>query len=320
MPRMCATEQTTHWDRVVKSQRTPGSSRVQFLHPVGRSTLRQGITVPVSSQLSWLSQIQKGQKMCVKILFGKGRSVHAWLRRINNAAGHLQFRYESREQAQLRTYLRAAFGEDPKGTHSVLEVEEVADHAFLLRPIPKTTGNTTTLSLYRPYHHNVSKAKLRHVTELHELREVLRATSYKDTYSQREYNKNIRELLIAGGWRREVRVAKGIGLRSDFEKNRVWLEIEFGNARTYYQNYIKFLLAMKYQRARCGILLCPTDAFARLLCELGQKRARRKQQAMPNRVPSYSGMMSYEKAVRELPFLRFILTGSIILGGIHIDG
>jgi len=31
-------------------------------------------------------------------------------------------------------------------------------------------------------------------------------------------------------------------------------------------------------------------------------------------------MMSYEKAIRELPFLQFILTGSVIIGGIEIQG
>jgi hypothetical protein len=30
-------------------------------------------------------------------------------------------------------------------------------------------------------------------------------------------------------------------------------------------------------------------------------------------------MMSYEKAVRELPFLKFMLTGSIVIAGIEIQ-
>jgi hypothetical protein len=35
--------------------------------------------------------------------------------------------------------------------------------------------------------------------------------------------------------------------------------------------------------------------------------------------PSYSGMMSYEKAMRELPFLEFMLTGSLVIAGIEIQ-
>lgn len=103
------------------------------------------------------------------------------------------------------------------------------------------------------------------------------------------------------------------------KKNGVWLEVEFGNARTYYQDYIKFLLALRYQESRFGVLLCPTDAFAQLLCELGQKRAAVKRHDN-NLVPKYSGMMSYEKAIRELPFLQFMLNGGIVIAGIDIRG
>ena len=83
---------------------------------------------------------------------------------------------------------------------------------------------------------------------------------------------------------------------------------------------MKFLLAFRYANARLGVLLCPTNAFAQLLCDLGQKRAAAKKGPEIDRLPSYSGMMSYEKAIRELPFLRFILTGSVIIGGTEIQG
>ena len=76
------------------------------------------------------------------------------------------------------------------------------------------------------------------------------------------------------GWRKEARVLKEIGLRVNFERNGTWLEVEFGNARGYYQDYIKFALADRYQSAACGILLCPTESFAHLLCELGRKARR----------------------------------------------
>ena len=117
-----------------------------------------------------------------------------------------------------------------------------------------------------------------------------------------------------------MRILKEIGLRCDFEKNGVWLEVEFGDARTYYQDYVKFLLTLHYANARLGVLLCPTNAFAQFLCDLGQKRAAAKKGDEIGRLPTYSGMMSYEKAIRELPFLQFILTGSVIIGGIEIQG
>src|SRR5262249_23699610 len=124
--------------------------------------------------------------------------------------------------------------------------------------------------------------------------------------------------LRAAGWREQPRVLSEIGLRCDFEKCGLWLEVEFGNARTYYQDYIKFLLASRNNRAKFGVLLCPTNAFAQLLCELGQKRAAAKRHASA-KAPVYSGMMSYEKALRELPYLKFLLSAGLVVGGIEID-
>ena len=116
------------------------------------------------------------------------------------------------------------------------------------------------------------------------------------------------------------RVGQKVTYRPAIEKNGVWVEVEFGNARVYYQDYIKFLLALRHRTARLGILLCPTNAFAQLLCDLGQRRASVKSDGNSKHRPSYSGMMSYEKAMRELPFLEFILTGSIVIAGIEIQG
>ena len=134
-----------------------------------------------------------------------------------------------------------------------------------------------------------------------------------------DYNRLIHERLLDTGWRKEARILDEIGLRCDFEKSGIWLEVEFGNARAYYQDYVKFLLAHRYtEKTRFGVLLCPTAAFAQLLCELGQKRAAAKKRSQSSRRPSYSGMMSYEKAMRELPFLEFMLTGSIVIAGLEI--
>jgi len=116
-----------------------------------------------------------------------------------------------------------------------------------------------------------------------------------------------------------VRVREGIGLRCDFEKNGIWVEVEFGNARVYYQDYVKFLLAARYQRARCGVLLCPTEAFAQLLCDLGRDRAAAKRTLTSGPLPAYSGMMSYEKATREFPHLKFMLTNAVIVAGIELE-
>lgn len=293
------------------------SSKIRFLHPVGQSTLRQGITVPVETQVSWLAEIKKGEKVSVNIRFGEGQSVHAYLRRINNAVGHLQFRYETQQQSELRNFLIEVFGEKPES--AVLEIIEIEPRTFMFKPVSTVNRFPPKLSLYKPYFHNLDEWDVRAVDEFCELTNCLASISYDSEHSQSDYNAQIAMILLAGGWIKEARVLKEISLRCDFEKNGVWLEVEFGNDRTYYQDYIKFLLALRYQESRFGVLLCPTDAFAQLLCELGQKRAAVKRHDK-NLVPKYSGMMSYEKAIRELPFLQFMLNGGIVIAGIDIRG
>ena len=152
---------------------------------------------------------------------------------------------------------------------------------------------------------------MRNFHEFQELESCFAAIQYDEEHNQSDYNREIKSALSSMGWKCETRILSQIGLRCDFEKNGIWVEVEFGNARVYYQDYIKFLLALRHRTARLGILLCPTNAFAQLLCDLGQRRARIRSDDNSKRLPSYSGMMSYEKAMRELPYLEFMLTGSM---------
>jgi len=78
------------------------------------------------------------------------------------------------------------------------------------------------------------------------------------------------------------------------------------------------MLAKKYRDARLGLLICPTTSFAALLCELGRQRAR--EIVVGERVPVYSGMMSYEKAARELPYLGFMFEMPIVVAGVGVKG
>lgn len=92
------------------------------------------------------------------------------------------------------------------------------------------------------------------------------------------------------------------------------MEVEFGDARTYYQDYIKFLLGFQQRTASVGVLIVPTEGFARALCAVGRKRARAKGRS------SYSGMIHIEKVKRELPFLSPMLKVPLAIAGIHVHG
>jgi hypothetical protein len=262
----------------------PHSSTVSFLHAIGQSSIRQGIAVPVIAQIGWLAQIKRGEAIRVTIEFGRGETVPGILRRINNAIGHLQFRYESKAQAPLRQYLADVFGTGRDFTNCLLRISEIQPRVFWFEPVSVGRRGIAALSLWNPHFHNCNPGEVRHYPEYKDLERCLATISYNEDHNQSHYNREIASNLTGMGWGRETRILGEIGLRCDYEKNGVWVEVEFGNARVYYQDYIKFLLAGRHKHARLGVLLCPTNAFAQLLCDLGQRRALMRA-AEPNRRP-----------------------------------
>lgn len=286
---------------------------MKFLHPVGQSTLKYGVTIPLEAQTEPMRSISKGEKVPVTITFASGDQVTAEIRRLNNSAGQLQFRYEQRGQARLRQFLLDTFHGPIEG--DLLEIIEYAPYSFIFRPIRKQT--TPRLQISEIVCHGVDRQNVEVSSEIFDMRAGLSSIEYDAVLNQADYNKRIHGHLVKRGWRCEQKVVEQLGLRCDFEKNGAWLEIEFGNARSYYQDYIKFMLAKKYRDASLGVLLCPTVSFASLLCELGRQRAMKN--SVAERSPVYSGMMSYEKAVRELPYLGFMLDMALVVGGIGIS-
>jgi hypothetical protein len=287
---------------------------VKFLHPVGASTFKYGVTIPIEAQTERMCAIAKGGKAPVTILIGSEEPVIAEIRRLNNKPGHLQFRYENKAQERLRQYLLRIFGNQTDG--SLLEVEEVSPFTFLFKPILKNAS--PRLQINEMLLHMLQQKEVKRFVEIEQIRESLASVEYDAGFSQSDYNRQINEGLTKKGWNREQRVVEELGLKCDFEKNGIWVEVEFGNARSYYQDYVKFMLAKKYRDARLGLLLCPTTSFASLLCELGRQRA--QENVLRERAPVYSGMMSYEKAARELPYLGFMFEMPIVVAGVGVRG
>ncbi|NVN93223.1 MAG: hypothetical protein HXX11_21875 [Desulfuromonadales bacterium] len=287
---------------------------MKFLHPVGASTFKYGVTIPVEAQTERMRAIEKGGKVPATILFGTEEPVIVEIRRLNNKPGHLQFRYENKAQERLRWYLARMFGSPANG--NLLEVEEVTPFTFLFKPILKNSA--PSLQISDMLLHRLQQKEIERFAEIGQIRDSLAAVEYDAGFSQSDYNSRINEGLMTKGWNREQRVVDELGLKCDFEKNGIWVEVEFGNARSYYQDYVKFMLAKKYRNAKLGLLLCPTTSFAALLCELGRQRA--QENAVRERPPVYSGMMSYEKAARELPFLGFMFEMPIVVAGVGVIG
>lgn len=287
---------------------------VKFLHPVGLSTFKYGVTIPVEAQTDRMLAIEKGGKVPVTIMIDTEEPFNAEIRRLNNKPGHLQFRYENKAQERLRDYLIMVFCDAAEG--GLLEVSEVTPFIFFFKPILRS--NFPSLHISDMLLHRLAQKEIVHYAEIAQVEESLAAVKYDASFSQSDYNKRINEGLTKTGWNSEQKVVADLGLKCDFEKNGIWVEVEFGNARSYYQDYVKFMLAKKYRSARLGLLLCPTMSFANLLCELGQQRAR--ENSVRDRSPVYSGMMNYEKAARELPFLGFMFEMPIVVVGVGVSG
>jgi hypothetical protein len=90
------------------------------------------------------------------------------LPRINNARGHLQFRYESKKQAALRDYLTIVFG-STEHANGVLRVSELEPHVFLSEPVSAGRQTIAALSLCNPHFHNCAHVAVGACAEFKEL-------------------------------------------------------------------------------------------------------------------------------------------------------
>lgn len=85
-------------------------------------------------------------------------------------------------------------------------------------------------------------------------------------------------------------------IRSDFKKDRIQVEVQFGNMARWYTDVFKFQLAYSLGDIDVGILVVPTNRFANLIDE---------------------NVASYERVLRELPWAKMSLTLPILVVGIE---
>ncbi len=283
-----------------------------FKHVVGKSTLKEGITIHKDFE-SFFESPEPGKKREVTLLFGDGQSTTATLRKLNNARHHVQIKYERKEHRPFLNWLNDVF----EGTRSgiamgeILEFHKIAVDVFELVPITANEDATTNLYVARTKYHNSSVIV---DTAIYcEIQQIISNVTFRLNESQSFYNKELKHQFTKYNWKQEGKAISELNLRYDFRKNRIQIEVEFGNARTYYQDYIKFMLSYNTQQIDFGILITPTIEFANILCEIG------KQKALLKGKKSYSGMMHYEKAYREFNYLKDIFDMPIVILGLDIS-
>ncbi|MFA5368045.1 MAG: BglII/BstYI family type II restriction endonuclease [Dehalococcoidia bacterium] len=282
-----------------------------FRHVVGKSTLTEGLTVHREFE-SLFESPEPGQKRDIILLFGAGQSATVTLRKLNNARHHVQLKYEKKSQLPFLNWLNDVFKETRSGnvTGEILEFKKIERDVFEVKPITSKDAARQSLYVARSIHHN--SPNISDTDIFREVTQIVNNISFKLNEGQSYYNTELRRQFIDYHWEIEGKAIPELNLKYDFRKSRLQIEVEFGNARTYYQDYIKFMLSYHSRQIDFGMLITPTIEFASTLCEVG------KQKALLQGGKSYSGMMHFEKAYRELNYLKDIFNMPITILGIDI--
>lgn len=278
-----------------------------FRHVIGKSTLEEGFTVPKAFE-DWIGAPEKGGKRSITLLY-ENRSVSAILRCINNDRGHVQIKYEGVNGLEFRGWLKTVFNKSVSlSCGEYIEVQKIDLQTFRIIPFPLKEKTENLIVHDWLFHKNADNYKSGGA--LSEIQAIVQRIEFVETEGQSHYNQMFANQFSSWSWNHEKRVVPELGLKSDFEKDGAWVEVEFGNARTYYQDFLKFMIAFHHGTAQLGVLVVPSESFARHLCNVGRQRAEAKGRG------SYSGMIHFEKVRREFQYLEFMLSMPIAIAGI----
>ncbi len=286
---------------------------MSFKHLVGKSTLKEGITIHKNFE-SFFESPDLGQKREITLIYGNNQSVRVVLRRLDNVRKHVQIKYTSRTQASFVDWLNSTFVETKKGTiGEFLEIEKISVDVFKVKPITKFMMHDAKLYIADSVYHKVAKESLSHNDSFLELEKVISGICFKVDEGQAFYNREMERAFSLLNWQKEGKVISELELKYDYRKATLQVEVEFGNARSYYQDYIKFMLSFFSKQIDLGTLITPTLGFANILCEIG------RQKALLRGRKAYSGMMHFEKAFKEFQYLSPIFDMPIVILGIDIS-
>jgi hypothetical protein len=285
---------------------------MDFKHLVGKSTLQEGITIYKNFE-SFFNPPAIGNKRDITLLFDGDNSIKVTLRRLNNVRQHVHIKYSTKSHTPLINWLNGVFQATKKGTvGEFLQFNEVSTDVYRLVPITIDDSNDARLYIADAMHHKTSDMDSNNFYP-NEVDTIIKSIKFEKDESQSFYNKKFEQAFIQHGWTKEGKALPELDLKYDFRKNGVQIEVEFGNARSYYQDYIKFMLSYQTKQINMGILIAPTFSFANILCEIG------RQKALLRGKKSYSGMIHYEKVYKEFRYLKNIFNIPIAILGIDIN-
>ncbi|MFA6470469.1 MAG: BglII/BstYI family type II restriction endonuclease [Candidatus Latescibacterota bacterium] len=278
-------------------------------HVVRKSTFKEGFAIPKDFE-EWISAPNKGCKREICLIFD-GYRIPATLRRIDNEQMSVQVKYENNTGQPFRYWLASIFNASLSGCiGEYFEVSRRSDTEFQITAFPRQTTSIDVLNVEQWLFHKGTEEILEHDTPLSEIPALVHKVPFVYDEGQSFYNRAFSVCFEKWDWCSECKVIPQLGLKCDFAKGGIQVEIEFGNARTYYQDFIKFLLGNHYCGIHLGVLIVPTVSFAKHLCEVGRQRAISKGRS------KYSGMIDFDKVFRELHFLEFMIPMPIAVAAI----
>jgi len=250
----------------------------------------------------------------ITLLYDNNQSVNVVLRRLNNISKHVQIKYSNKTHVPFINWLNEIFAETRKGTiGEFLEFQKISPVVFKIIPITVDMVHNAKLYVADSMYHKTEKEDMEHNDYFVEVEKIIKGINFKVDEGQSFYNREIERAFSELNWQKEGKAIPELDLKYDFRKDAVQIEVEFGNARAYYQDYIKFMLSYFSKQIRLGMLITPTLGFANILCEIG------KQKALQRGRKTYSGMMHFEKAYKEFTYLKSIFDMPIVILGIDIN-
>jgi len=284
---------------------------MNFKHLVGKSTLAEGVTIHKHFE-PFFDSPQVGTSKEITLLFGHQESTRVTLRRLNNLRQHVQIKYATKANIGLLNWLNEVFKATKAGRiGEFLEFKKVSPDVYQLIPITTSDTHDARLCVADSIYYKSSDETSRK-TLLEEIAGIVSSIGFQVDEGQTYYNQKLMRTFVEYGWEKEGKAIPELDLKFDFRKTGVQVEVEFGNARSYYQDYIKFMLSYVSGLIFLGVLITPTFEFANTLCEIGRQKALLKGRR------SYSGMMNFEKAYREFTHLKDIFDMPIIILGIDL--
>jgi len=275
-----------------------------FKHIVGKSTFRYGFTIPKEFH-SFLQIPEKGDRRHIELIYGENQKVTVWLYRAKNSTGSLQIRYDGKYGESFKNWISKTFN---KSWHSkkinineYFAVTIINNTTLLIKQCPLV--NDDSLFFEDIITHNIKEVSLISNEKFIEIIESIRSIQFQKHERQMFYNRQIKQELSKRGWLSEQSVVedKQVRLQCDFRKENFQLEVEFGNARTYYQDIVKFVMSRNVGLIKIGGLIVPSSSFAKHLCHLGHLNAVQKSKGEKS---MYSGMMDFNKAAVEFQYIK----------------